>query len=60
MCIGSIADPVKLQVGITQSRICRLLCELKALGEFNSISSGLDGVISNFPGITHRIQEIRR
>ena len=60
MCVGRVANTVKLQVGIAHAGFNCLLAEFKALRELDTVGRGLHGVVSNLAGVAHCIEEVRR
>ena len=60
MRVGRVANAVKLQVRIAHAGFDRLLAELKALRELDSVSRGLHGVVSHLAGVAYCVEEVRR
>ncbi len=60
MRIGCVADAVELQVGVAHAGFDSLLAEFKALGELDAVGRGLHGVVSDFAGVAHCVEEVGR
>src|SRR5690348_7427153 len=58
VCVGSVANAVELQVGVTHAGFSGLLSKLKALRELDAIGCSLYRVVSNLACVTNCVQEI--
>ena len=58
--VGSVADAIELQVGVTQTSFRGCLGEFLGLGELDSIGCGLDGRVTNLAGVGYGVKEVWR
>jgi hypothetical protein len=56
--VSGVSDSIELQIGVAHTGFYCLLREFKALGEFDSVGGGLDGVVSDFAGVADGVEEI--
>ena len=57
--VGGVADAVKLQVRVAETRFSSSLGELRALGELDAVGCRLHAVVADFARVAHCIQEVR-
>jgi hypothetical protein len=55
--VGRIPDSVELQVGVAQTRLGCRLRELRILGELDAVGGRLHAVVTDLPGVAHRVDE---
>src|SRR5688500_7619527 len=60
MTVCIVTDAVKLKIYIAQSRFSCFAAEFFALRELNTVGRSLDAVVSHFPRISDRLEEVRR
>ena len=60
VAVRVVADAVKLQVSVAQTRFEGLLGEILALGELDAVRRSLHAVVSNFACVANRVKEVRR
>ncbi len=60
MRVCGVADAVKLQIGVAQTGLRRLLAELRRLGKLDSVGRRLHRVVAHLAGVGHGLQKMRR
>src|SRR2546422_165171 len=60
MRVRCVADPVELQVRVTQPGFGGFLRELRILGELDAVGRRLDAVVADLARVAHGVEEVRR
>ena len=60
VAVRIVADPVELEIHISQTGCGGFTAKFLALGEFDAIGSGLNTVVSNLARVLDRFDEMRR